>query len=75
MFNTLNDNTALVSAFLRAALGVVTAFWPGLFTPEQITAILTLVAAGLALSVFTFKTTVPKTPSVDAKPESMQVQP
>lgn len=72
MIDQLKDNPALVTGLVRALLGVALAFFPGLFNPGQQEAILLLVAAGLALSAVTHKTTVPKTPSAEATPASIQ---
>lgn len=63
MPNIVSDNSAAVIGFLRAALILVTAFWPKLFTTDQTNAIIALAVASLALSAVTIRTTVPATPS------------
>lgn len=68
----IRDNPAATTALIRAGLGLVVAFYPGLFTPAQTEVILVFVTAALALSVVTVKTTVPKTPSADATSASIQ---
>jgi hypothetical protein len=61
--NTITDNSAAFIGFLRAALILVAAFWPKLFTTDQTNAIIALAVASLALSAVTIRTTVPATPS------------
>lgn len=72
MPNFITDNPALVIGLIRSALILVAAFWPNAFSAQQQDAILAIAAASLALTAATVKTTVPKTPSVDAKSASIQ---
>lgn len=80
--DAITDHPAEVVAALRtlalAAMTLLVAF--GLkITPEQQAAILNFGAAATAIaflfSVVTIKTTVPKTPSVDAPPSAIQQPP
>jgi hypothetical protein len=73
--NVITDNPALIIGLIRSALLVVAAFLPNLFTPAQQEAIIALAVASLALTGLTVKTTVPKTPSADASPASIQAPP
>lgn len=79
MPNFITDNpaafTAALRAFLIALLGLGAVF--GLHvTAEQKDAILNFAGAAIAISLIvsavTVKTTVPKTPSVDAPPAAIQ---
>ena len=72
MPSCISDIPALFTGLVRAVLGLALAFYPGLFTAGQQEAILLLVAAGIALSAVSHKTTVPKSPSVEATPASIQ---
>jgi len=66
MFEAFRNNPAAIAGALRAVLiaglGVVTAFWPHLLTPDQSMAILTFAGAAVAASLLvTFGYTVPRT--------------
>lgn len=67
----ITDNPTIVPTILAAVLALATAFGLNL-TQEQSAAILGLAAAIVALGVVMHKTTVPKTPSVEAKSASIQ---
>lgn len=68
----ITDNPALVTGLIRAVIALAVTFGLRL-TAEQTGLIITIV--GLLLSVITVKTTVPKTPSADAAPASIQKDP
>jgi len=69
--NLISDNPALVTGLVSAALTLAVAFGLPL-SQDQKDAILTLAAAVVALAVVAHKTTVPKTPSAEAAPASIQ---
>lgn len=71
----VTDNPALITGLVRAFLGLALAFWPNLFSASQQEALLLVVAAGLALTAVSHKTTVPKVPSDDATSASIQKWP
>ena len=72
MRNLITDNPALVVGLIRSLLIVVAAFYPNLFNATQQEAILAIAVASLAFTAATVKSTVPKTPSVDATAASIQ---